>query len=90
MYTAQYSDRLPLEQRGQVDPLGVKVKRLMDLFLNEFARKKNKRISDIPNDVREDILIQFWRDSLCRDKIIHKLQTKKQQKTEKGKNGQEI
>jgi hypothetical protein len=48
------------------------------IFIDEFYRKKQKSISQVPLDQRVDTLIKFWEESLNSYKILNKLKFKEQ------------
>ena len=63
------------------------MRRLVELMINEFYRKKNKSIKMIPIRNQVKTLLDFWQQSLSKERILAKLKNKlsKQNLAEKEK-----
>ena len=50
----------------------------MKLLIDEMKRKKGKNIQDFEKSDQLIVLIEFWKESLIKEKILKKLKMKQQ------------
>lgn len=52
------------------------MRRLVEMLINEFYRKRGKSIKTVPRDNQVSTLVDFWWQSLSQQKILGKLKGK--------------
>ena len=52
------------------------MRRLVEMLINEFYRKRGKSIKTVSSDSQVDTLVDFWWQSLSQQKILGKLKGK--------------